>query len=50
MIFYYFDFFCSGHLLVHFQDVMDQKMTGAKKVALTKNQFFYARQPHGGIF
>ena len=50
LIFYSINFFCSSHLLVHIQDVMDQKMTGAKKVTLTKNQFFHARQPRGGIF
>ncbi len=29
---------------------MDQKMTGAKKVTLMKNQFFHARQPREEIF
>ena len=28
---------------------MDQKLTGAKKVTLMKNQFFSARQPHAEI-
>ena len=28
----------------------DQKMTGDKKVKVTKNQFLYARQPRKGIF
>ena len=28
----------------------DQKMTGAKKVVITKNQFFHACQPREGIF
>ena len=50
VIFYYFDFFAPVIYWSIFQDVMDQKMTGAKKVTLTKNQFFHARQPRGGIF
>ena len=29
---------------------MDQKMAGAKKVVILKNQFFHARQPRKGIF
>ena len=32
-----------------FEDIMDQKMTGAKK-NLMKNQFFHARQSRRGIF
>ena len=32
-----------------FKDLMDQKMTGAKKVTLMKNQFFRARQPREEI-
>ena len=28
----------------------DQKVTGAKKFILTKNQFYHARQPCEGIF
>ena len=28
----------------------DQKMTGSKKVVITKNQFFHTRQPQEGIF
>ena len=32
------------------KDLMDQKMTGAKKVTLTKNQFFHACQPREVIF
>ena len=31
-------------------DVMDQKMPGSKKVVITKNQFFHARQPREAIF
>ena len=49
-IFLYFEFFCSGHFLVIFLDVMDQKMAGAKKVIKVKNQFFHARQPQVEIF
>ena len=33
-----------------FSNMMDQKMTRAKKVANIKNQFFHARQPCEGIF
>ena len=33
-----------------FQDLRDQKMTGAKKVSFTKNQFFHARQSPEEIF
>ena len=33
-----------------FQKKNDQKMTGAKKVVNTKNQFFHARQPRERIF
>ena len=28
----------------------DQKVTGAKKFILTKNQFYHGRQPREGIF
>ena len=42
--------FGSGHFLVHFLDLMDQKMPGSKKVVISKNQFFHARQPREGIF
>ena len=31
-------------------DLIDQKMTRSKKVAIIKNQFFHARQPREGIF
>ena len=44
------DFFGSGHFLVYFLDLMDQKMAGSQKVVITKNQFFHARQPREGIF
>ena len=50
LIFYFNNFFCSGHFLVIFLDVMDQKMAGAKKVIKVKNQFFHARQPQVEIF
>ena len=33
-----------------FSNMMDQKMTRAKKVVNLKNQFFHARQPHEEIF
>ena len=42
------------HPLIYFlvlsQDIMDQKLAGAKKVAKEKNHFFHARQPREGIF
>ena len=50
LIFGTFDFFGSGHFLVNFQDVKDQKMAGSKKVDIVKNQIFHARQPREGIF
>ena len=49
-LFTIFTFFAPAIYWSIFQDVMDQKMTGAKKVTLTKNQFFHACQPRGGIF
>ena len=42
--------FCSGHFLIIFPKIKDQKMTGAKKVVKTKNHIFHARQPREGIF
>ena len=33
-----------------FSNMMDQKMTRAKKVVNLKNQFFHAHQPRDGIF
>ena len=33
-----------------FLDLMDQKMAGSKKVVITKNQFFHARQACEQIF
>ena len=42
--------FGSGHFLVHFLDVMDQKMPGSKKFVITKNQFFHARQQRKEFF
>ena len=33
-----------------FKDFMDQKIAGAKKIILSKNQFFHARQPREEIF
>ena len=50
LIFVFKKFFCSGHFLTIFFKKIDQKMTGAKKVVNTKNQFFHARQPREGIF
>ena len=50
MIFHFYNFFCSGHFLIIFPKVKDQKMTGAKKVVKTKNHIFHARQPREGIF
>ena len=43
-------FFCSGHFLIIFPKVKDQKMTGAKKVVNMKNHIFHACQPREGIF
>ena len=50
LIFGTYEFFGSGHFLVQSIDLMDQKMPGSKKVAITKIQFFHARQPREGIF
>ena len=50
MIFRFYNFFCSGHFLIIFRKIKDQKMTGAKKVVKTKNHIFHARQPREGIF
>ena len=36
LIIHYSNFFCSGHFLTYFSDIMDQKMTGAKKSYLNK--------------
>ena len=44
------NFFGSGYFLAFFPDLMDQKMAGAKKVVIVKNQFFHACQPRKGIF
>ncbi len=33
-----------------FSGLTDQKMAGAKKVAVTKNQFLHARSPRERIF
>ena len=33
-----------------FLDTLDQKMAQSKKVVITKNQFFHARQPCEEIF
>ena len=50
MIFDFIEFFGSGHFLVIFLDVMDQKIAGAKNVIKVKNQFFHARKPREEIF
>ena len=50
VIFRFNNFFCSGHFLIIFPKIKDQKMTGAKKVVKTKNHIFHARQPCEGIF
>ena len=50
MTFRFYNFFCSGHFLIIFPKIKDQKMTGAKKVGKTKNHIFYARSPREGIF
>ena len=36
--------------VIFWSDVMDQEVTGAKKVIKVKNWFFRARQPHEEIF
>ena len=50
LIFRLSNFFGSGHFLI--TDILknDQKMTGAKKVKLLKNQVLHAQQPHKEIF
>ena len=40
MIFCFYNFFCSGHFLIIFPKVKDQKMTGAKKMLNPKITFF----------
>ena len=50
VIFGTYDFLAPVIFWSIFLDVMDQKMPGSKKVVITKNQFFHARQPHEGIF
>ena len=50
MIFRFYNFFCSGHFLIIFPKIKDQKMTGAKKVVKTKNHIFHACEPREGIF
>ena len=50
LIFHYNNFFGPGWFLTIFSDLMDQKMAGAKKVVIIKNQFFHARQACEGIF
>ena len=49
-IFDFIEFFGSGHVLVIFLDLMDQKITRANKINKVKNQFFPARQPCKRIF
>ena len=50
LIFWMQNFFCLGHFLIIFPNMMDQKVTQAKKVTKKKNQFFRARQPPAEIF
>ena len=40
MIFRFYNFFCSGHFLIIFPKIKDQKMTGAKKLLKLKITFF----------
>ena len=44
LIFLYFKFFGSGHFLVHFLDIMDQKMAQTKNIWEGKNLLFHASQ------
>ena len=41
-IFYFNNFFGSGHFLIHQIWKKGQKTAGAKKVVVMKNQFFHA--------
>ena len=50
VIFWMQNFFCLGHFLIIFPNMMDQKVTQAKKVTKKKNQFYRARQSHAEIF
>ena len=50
LIFQSSKFFGYGHFLIHEILKNRQKMTGAKKFSLTKNQFSHARQPWKKIF
>ena len=50
VIFGTYDFLAPVIFWSIFLDVMDRKMPGSKKVFITKNQFFHARQPREGIF
>ena len=50
VIFGTYDFLAPVIFWSIFLDLMDQKMAGSKKVVITKNQFFHARQPREGIF
>ena len=44
------NFLAPVHIWPIFLVIMDQKMTGLKKVGKTKNEFFHERQPREGIF
>ena len=50
LIFYLSNFFGSGHFLIHEVLKNDQKLTGAKKVKMLKNQLHHAHQPREEIF
>ena len=50
LIFQFYNFFGSGHFLIHDILKMDQKMTGAKKLIEVKNKLFHAHLPCEGIF
>ena len=50
VIFGTYDFLAPVIFWSIFLDLIDRKMARSKKVAITKNQFFHARQPREGIF
>ena len=50
LIFYFNNFFGSGHFLIHQTLTKGQKSAGSKKFVKIKNQFFHARQPRIEIF
>ena len=45
-----YQFFGSGHFLIHRIWTKGQTSARAKKLVIIKNQFFHARQPRKGIF